>query len=218
MTLETGKSKDFSLFVAESGNGKTMLMFLLMKAAHKPTLIIDNYNQFRGSHKSLKQLQDYFGDIENVGDFIDHKRQILISLKPTESGVFYEYIMACKFLSGTLIVNDEIDLTLGTSKISESHPYYEFCNRGRHLEFDHMVTARATQNVPKCLTQQIDTFYIGMAQNAYMIDFIERNISVNGLKTLCDELEPYRYLKISKGGIGSVESLKLDPSLLYLFS
>lgn len=218
MTLETGKNKDFSLFVAESGNGKTMLMFLLMKAANKPTIIIDNYNQIKGSHKSLKQLQDYFGDFVNVEDFIDNSRQILVSLKPTEAGAFYEYIMACKFLAGTLIVNDEIDLCLGTSKISESHPYYEFCNRGRHLEFDHMATARATQNVPKCLTQQVDNFYIGMAQNAYMMEFVEKNISVKGLKTLCEGLEPYRYLKVSKSGIASVQSLKLSPDLLDLFS
>lgn len=217
MTLEQGKEKQFSLFLAESGNGKTLLMFLLMKAAQKPTLIVDSCHQIKGAHKSLAQVQDYFGDRENLEDYLTYNRQILIDLKEGQAADFYAWIMASKFLSGSLIVNDEIDIVLGTSKITEKHPYYIFCNRGRHLEFDHMITARATQNIPKCLTQQADTYYIGMAQNKYMIDYIEQNIALKGLKELSEGLEPYRYLKVSKKGKGMIETLKADPKLLDLF-
>lgn len=217
MNLVTGKEKNFSLFLAESGNGKTVLMFLLMKAAGKPTIIIDNNDQFLGNHKSLKQLQDYFGNRDNVEDFLDYNRHILVRFKPTEAADFYAWLMLCKFLSGTLIVNDEIDLTLGVANVPNSHPFYEFCNRGRHLEFDFMATVRATQSVPKCLTQQTDVFYIGMAQNSYMLDYISSNIGLKGLKEAAEDLEPYRYLKVSKKGRGLIETLKLSPDLLKLF-
>lgn len=218
MTLVTGKQKKFSLFLAESGNGKTFLMFMLMKAERLPTIIIDNNAQFIGHHKSLKQVQNYFSDPENTLDFIEYRRQILVELKPTEAAAFYEWLLAMgKKLAGTLVVNDEIDLTLGTSRVTESHPYYVFCNKGRHFEFQHMATARATQNVPKCLTQQTDVFYIGMAQNQYMIDYIASNIAIKGLKERCEGLEPYRYLKVSKKGRGLIETLKINPDLIHLF-
>lgn len=218
MTLVEGKNKLFSLFLSESGNGKTLTMFLLLKAAAKATIIIDSYEQFNGAHKSLKQLQDYFGDYENTEDFFRFKRQILVKLKPKETDAFYTWLMACKFLSGALIVNDEIDLNLGVSRVMESHGYYDFCNRGRHLEFDHMVTARATQNVPKCLTQQADVFYIGRAQNSYMLEFIEKEISIKGLREMAERLPPYEYLKVTKKGGGTIERFKLNPDQMRLFT
>ena len=218
MKLVEGKEKLFSLFLAESGNGKTMLMYLLMKAAHKPTLIIDSCHQISGAHKTLAQLQDYFSDRDNLEDYLTYNRQILIDLKEGQAADFYAWLMASKYLAGSLIVNDEIDIVLGTSKITEKHPYYIFCNRGRHYEFDHMITARATQNIPKCLTQQADVYYIGMAQNKYMIEYIEANIALKGLKELAENIEQYRYIKVSKKGKGLMQTVKLDPKLTQLFT
>jgi len=195
MTLVTGKSKEFSLILSKSGNGKTVVEYLLTMTKQKPTLIIDSYNQFQGVHKTLKQLVSYFLDYENLEDFRGFKRRILIALKPNEANEFYEYLLKSKFLNGCLIVNDEIDMTLGTANVSNQHAFYQFCNRGRHQEFNFIATARATQNIPKVLAQQTDIYYIGKVQNKPMLDYLSNNTNIKDLEVLTDGLEDYQYLR-----------------------
>jgi len=216
MGLVVGKKKEFNLILSKSGNGKTVLEFLLMKAKQKPTIIIDNYNQFKGYHKSLKELSAYFLDFENVNDYTALKRQIMVSLKPDEAGAFFDYLLTSKFLAGSLIVCDEIDMVLGTANVSNSHPFYEFCNRGRHLEYNLIATARATQNVPKCLTQQTDVYYIGKIQNKPMLDYLTLNTNIKDVGDLCDALAPYEFLQYNTE-TEQTQKLKLDSALLSLF-
>ena len=217
MQLETGKSKLFEVILSKSGNGKTVLEYLLIKAKQTPTLIIDNYNQFKGSHKSLKQLVAYFLDFDNLEDFRAFNRQILVQLKPNEAHEFYEWLLNSKFLSGCLIVNDEIDLTLGTSNVQPTHSFYQFCNRGRHLEYKFIATARATQNIPKVLTQQTDIYYIGRVQNRPMLDYLESNTNIKNIEKICNELEEYQYIQYNTSTEDTYK-LKLDFELISAFS
>lgn len=216
MGLVIGKRKKFSLILSKSGNGKTVLEFLLMKAEQKPTIIVDNYNQFKGHHKSLKELSAYFLDFDNVVDFTTLKRQIYVSLEPNEAGEFFDYLLTSKFLSGSLIVCDEIDMILGSANVSNSHPFYEFCNRGRHLEYDLIATARATQNVPKVLTQQTDVYYIGRVQNKPMLEYLTLNTNIKNIGDLCNELAQYQYLQYNTE-TEETKKLILSDELLSLF-
>jgi|GEM_PF-6373487 len=197
--LTTGKQKEFGTVLASSGEGKTLVTYLLMKAKNKPTIIIDNNEQFTGYHKSLKELVAYFLDLDNTKDFITYKRQLLVRLKNDEAKDFYAFLLISKFLAGTLILNDEIDLTLGTANVPNSHPFYEFCNRGRHLEYELLTTARATQNIPKCLTQQTDIYYIGRVNNFPMLEYLEKNTGVKNLEKILDSLEKYQFIKHTDG-------------------
>ena len=216
MGLVVGKKKEFNLILSKSGNGKTVLEYLLMKAKQKPTIIIDNYNQFKGYHKSLKELSAYFLDFDNVEDYTTLKRQIIVSLKPDESGAFFDYLLASKFLGGSLIVCDEIDMVLGTANVSNAHPFYEFCNRGRHLEYNLIATSRATQNVPKCLTQQTDVYYIGKIQNKPMLDYLTLNTNIKDIEELCEALNPYQFLQYNTE-TEQTKKVMLNSDLLSLF-
>ena len=216
MQLETGKKKEFSVILSKSGNGKTVLEFFLIKAKQMPTLIVDNYNQFKGAHKSLKQLTAYFLDFENVEDFKTYNRQILVKLKPNEAGEFYEYLLNSRFLAGSLIVNDEIDLTLGTSNVQPAHPFYQFCNRGRHLEYKFIATARATQNIPKVLTQQTDIYYIGRVQNKPMLEYLESNTNIKNIDKITAELEEYQYIRYNTS-TEDTHKFKIDFGLMSVF-
>ena len=216
MQLETGKKKEFEVILSKSGNGKTVLEYLLIKSKQLPTLIIDNYNQFKGTHKSLKQLVGYFLDFENLDDFRAFNRQILVKLQPNEANEFYEWLLNSKFLSGCLIVNDEIDLTLGTSNVQPSHAFYQFCNRGRHLEYKFIATARATQNIPKVLTQQTDIYYIGRVQNRPMLEYLESNTNIKNIEKITSELDEYQYIKYNTSTEDTYK-FKLDFELISAF-
>ena len=213
MRLEVGKSKEFEVILSKSGNGKTVLEYFLIKIKQMPTIIVDNYNQFKGHHKSLKDLVSYFIDFDNLEDFKAYKRQILVKLKHNEAQDFYDYLLKSKFLSGTLIVNDEIDLTLGTSNVQPSHAFYEFCNRGRHLEYKFIATARATQNIPKCLTQQTDIYYIGKVQNEPMMDYLQRNTNIKNVDILTNQLQDFQFLKYDNNK-ETLNKFKIDFSLV----
>lgn len=195
MQIVTDKEKCFELILSKSGNGKTVVEYLLIKSKQMPSLIVDSYDQFKGVHKSLKQVIAYFLDYENLEDFRAFNRQILIKLKPNEASDFYEYLLKSKFLNGCLIVNDEIDMTLGTANIPNNHSFYQFCNRGRHQEFHFIATARATQNIPKVLAQQTDVYYIGKVQNKPMLDYLTNNTNIKELEQITDTLKDYEYIK-----------------------
>ena len=59
MLLEMDKKKCFELILSKSGNGKTVIEYFLIKAKQKPTLIIDSYNQFKGSHKRRDKRRSF---------------------------------------------------------------------------------------------------------------------------------------------------------------
>lgn len=195
MQLVTDKSKCFELILSKSGNGKTVVEYFLIKSKQLPTIIIDSFNQFKGNHKTLKQLISYFLDFENLKDFKEFNRQILVSLKPHEAEDFYHYLLSSKILNGCLIVNDEIDLTLGTANISNNHSFYQFCNRGRHQEFKFIATARATQNIPKALAQQTDIYHIGKIQNKPMLDYLQSNTNLKDIESLTSQLKDFEYIR-----------------------
>ena len=216
MLLELDKKKCFELILSKSGNGKTVIEYFLIKAKQAPTLIIDSYNQFKGTHKTLKQLINYFLDFDNLNDFRAFNRQILIKLDPTEASDFYSYLLSSNFLNGCLIVNDEIDMTLGTNNISEKHSFYQFCNRGRHQEFNFIATARATQNIPKVLAQQTDVYYIGKVQNKPMLDYLSNNTKIKDIEAVTESLQDFEYLKYNTS-TESIHKFTTDIKLMNKF-
>jgi hypothetical protein len=194
--LVTGKKKEFSTIIARSGAGKTALAYLLIKRYFMPTLIIDTYNQFKGSKITFNRFLELSTDINFLNDFYALKRQIVINAKEGEIEFIFNTLMTSKRFKGILIFIDEIDMTLGNDRIKNKDSFYHFLNRGRHKEFFLITTARNTASIPKQLIGQTDFFYFSDLIEKGAIDFV--NDTLKGLRVAdaIRDLKKYQFLRV----------------------
>lgn len=195
-SLVTGKKKEFRLILAPSGSGKTALAFLLVKQSFKPSIIIDSCEQFKGNSMTFNEFLELTTNIDFLNDFYTNKRQYVIKSNTNESEHVFNSLMRSKRLKNMLIFIDEIDMYVGADRVKNSHPFYEFVNRGRHKEFSAIFTARSTANIPKTLIGQTDFFYIGDLIEKGALNFIDETFKKMRLLPLVEQLESFQFLKV----------------------
>lgn len=194
--LITGKKKEFNTIIARSGAGKTFLAYCLIKWYHKPTLIFDSFNQFDGVSLTWSQFLEKSTNLSFMEDFYNNKRQIIIRTKPQESQEIFYHLMTARRFKDLLIFVDEIDLFIGSDRVSNSHAFYEFVNRGRHKEFFLITTARNTANIPKPLIAQTDYFYFSDLVEKGAIDFINETLKGFNIADTIRRLKKHQFLKV----------------------
>lgn len=194
--LITGKQKEFNLILAPSGSGKTALAYLLTKKYFLPSLIIDSCEQFNGDSMTFNEFLEKSTNAEFLKDFYTNKRQYVIKSETKESAFLFKTLMSAKRFKNMLVFVDEIDLYIGADRVANSHPFYEFINRGRHKEFNAIFTARATANIPKTLIGQTDFFYIGDLIEKGALKFIDETFKKLNILPIVESLESYQFLKV----------------------
>lgn len=197
INLLIGKNKEFNTIIARSGAGKTALAFLLIKFYHKPTLIIDCFNQFTGFSMTWAEFLSHSTKLDFLEDFYAHKRQIIIKSSSTESEDIFNHLMNSKRFKDLLIFVDEIDLFLQADRVSNSHSFYNFINRGRHKNFYLITTARNTANIPKPLIAQTDFFYFSDLIEKGAISFVNETLKGLNISETIRNLRKYEFLKVN---------------------
>ena len=198
--LVTGKKKEFNTIIARSGAGKTALAFLLIKQYHKPTLIIDSFNQFDGDKISFSKFLELSTNFDFLTRFYKDKHQIIIQSNPSESDFIFNTLMRSKRLKNILVFVDEIDLFLQSDRVNNKHAFYEFINRGRHKEYFLITTARNTANIPKPLIAQTDFFYFSDLIEKGAISFVDETLKGLNISSIIRDLKKYEFLKVDVNG------------------
>lgn len=194
--LITGKKKEFNTIIARSGAGKTALAYLLIKHYHKPTIIIDCFDQFDGQKMSFKSFLELSTNIKFLEDFYSNKRQYIIKAKATESQEIFNILMTAKRFKDLLVFVDEIDLFLQADRVNNKHSFYEFVNRGRHKQFFLITTCRNTANIPKPLIAQTDFFYFSDLVEKGALTFVDETLKGLNISNVIRNLEQYQFLKV----------------------
>jgi len=194
--LVTGKKKEFNTIIARSGAGKTALAFLLVKRYFMPSLIIDSYGQFNGQSMTFNEFLELSTNADFLKDFYENKRAYVIKSSQKESNHVFSTLMNSKRFKKMLIFVDEIDMYIGKDRINNSHPFYEFVNRGRHKEFYLITTSRNTANIPKQLIAQTDNFYFSDLIENGALKFVDETFKSMNIIGLIKELEQYQFLKV----------------------
>lgn len=192
----TGKKKEYITIIARSGAGKTALALFLIKHKHKPTIILDSFSQFSGNSYTFSQFLELSVNAVFLEDFYTNKRQIIIRTNSNESQGIFNTLMNGKRFKDLLVFVDEIDLFIGSDRVSNSHAFYEFINRGRHKNFDLITTSRNTANIPKPLIAQTDIFYFSDLVEKGAINFINDTLKGFNLSEKIRNLKQFEFLKV----------------------
>lgn len=195
-SLVTGKKKEFNTIIARSGAGKTALAYLLIKCYCMPTLIIDSCNQFQGERMTFTQFLELSTDAQFLEDFYSNNRTYVIDSNQQECKHVFSSLMKSRRFKKMLIFVDEIDMYLGSDRVHNSHPFYEFINRGRHKEFYLITTSRNTANIPTQLIAQTDNFYFSDLIEKGALKFVDETFKAMNIIGLIQELENYQFLKV----------------------
>lgn len=213
ISLLTGKKKEFNTIIARSGVGKTALAFLLVKHYYKPTLLIDCFDQFTGFSMSWAEFLTHSIKVEFLEDFYAHKRHIIIKSSSAESEQIFNHLMNSKRFKDLLVFVDEIDLFLQADRVSNSHSFYNFINRGRHKNFYLITTARNTANIPKPLIAQTDFFYFSELIEKGAINFVSETLKGLNISNIIRGLEKYQFLKVN---VNTKKLYRLDTRIEWL--
>lgn len=153
------KTNNLTLILAKKGSGKTILGTALAFANEKPLFIISpNLHSIATfSHDSVfcsENLENLEFDFENIKKTKSHT--IFYLQRDDFEGVLsalMEFNSICIFI-------DELDFYTGNATQAEN-AFFKLINYGRHKQIDLIAIARRAQDIPKTLTSQMDSLFVG---------------------------------------------------------
>lgn len=218
MEIKTGYKKEFSTIIARSGVGKTLLAHLLVLASDKPSIVLDEFEQF--DHELVFDFTEFINAFNNSDfreSFYKYKKSIVLRLGSTPLNTFFDVLVKSKNFHDLLVFVDEIDMSLKSAVVSNDSGFYAFLNRGRHFNFDLITTCRNTANVPKQLIGQTDFFYFSELIEKGAIDFVDSTLKGLDISSTIKELDKYEFLKVNVN-TKEIETFKTDINWLDYFN
>lgn len=194
------KSNNLSLILAKKGSGKTTLATALAFCNDKPLFIISpNYMSI--AHWELDKINDIDIDLEAM------KKKKYSHLFYIEKDDFNEILGDLIQLESVCIFIDELDFYLGNRSDNED-AFFKLINYGRHKQNDLIAVSRRLQDIPKTLTSQMDTLYIGkigldLNDKKYLNSYLPSEV--------CDDL-----INLEQGDFYRVDLIKNKISYFHL--
>lgn len=147
------KTNNLTLILAKKGSGKSTLAQALAHSQNKPLFMISP------NVESLAKWQ--IDKVNNVELDLDSMQKVQYShIFYVQKDDFNELLSDLIELKEVCILIDELDFYL-KSKADNETAFFKFINYGRHKQNDLIAVTRRMQDIPKTLTSQMDTLFIG---------------------------------------------------------
>lgn len=147
------KTNNLCLILAKKGSGKTTLATALAYANDKPAFIIS---------PNLGSICTFEIDKVNITeiDLPDMQKRKYCHIFYIQKEEFESILNDLIELENILIVVDELDFYFNKSVGNES-AFFKLINYGRHKQNDLIAISRRMQDIPKTLTSQMDSLFVG---------------------------------------------------------